>query len=144
MRAQDHQYNCGPNALHNALAALGVRRSARELEVVCGTTAQDGTSQTRLVEAARAIRGTKPWVLESGMPAPAIAMLRDALHRGRPAVLAVDRDEHYIAAIGMLGDRVLVADGANNEVVLSVPDYKLLLRWDNQTGLADAFWACVL
>jgi hypothetical protein len=55
--------------------------------------------------------------------------MRSWLVSGWPVALAVDEDEHWVAAIGVLGDRVLVADSADPELVLSYTRDQLLDRW---------------
>lgn len=147
MRAQDSQFNCGPVALHNALLALGIKRSIKECERLTGVTATAGADTKAMMDAARPIRGVHLMPVETTEPQAAIAILRDALRRGRPALLSVDQGEHYVAAVGLLGDRVLVADGADNEIVVSVPDFVLVRRWGYRVGPPTdtlLFWACVL
>lgn len=153
MRAQDSQFNCGPVALHNALLALGIKRSIKECERLTGVTATSGTDVESLLAAASAIRGVHTMVVNAYDAQSAIAILRDALRRGRPALLSVDQEEHYVAAVGLLGDRILVADGADNEIVVSIPDYRLVKWWetvDESLPRAEGavprtrFWACVL
>lgn len=128
MRLQDSQANCGPTALHNALAALGIRRTPAECERLCGTTAADGTSQDGLIAAAKTVRGCHPRVFETDDGGMAGEALRGIL-TSRPAILCVDHDEHYVAAIGLLGDRFLVADGAKSALVLSYSGPALVQRW---------------
>lgn len=137
MRLQDSQANCGPTALHNALAALGIRRSPAECERLCATTATEGTPADNLQAAAKSIRGCHPVVMESTDPTTSIWALFGRLAH-RPAILCVDADQHYIAAIGLLGDRFLVADGAHNDLVLPYSSTQLLRRW------GPAHWALVL
>lgn len=148
MRMQDSQANCGSIALHNALCALGIRRSPKECEALCKVTAERGVSEADLVAAFSAVRGCKPYEIRTEDAALAMGALRDALHRGRPAILSVDADAHYVAAVGVLGDRVLVADGADNELVRGVADFRLSLRWGSEVVTIDdkkkyLYWAVV-
>jgi phage tail sheath gpL-like len=142
VRAQDSQYNCGPTALYNALQAVGRKRSMLECERLCNTSVLHGTSAEQIEAAVAVVQARRPhYVIATSDPPAAIAMLRDALLRGRAAVMVVDNDEHWVAAVGVLGDRVLVADGISNEIVVSYLDSKLVTRWKSAEG---AFWACVL
>ena len=51
-----------------------------------------------------------------------------ALALGWPVLLAVDNDTHWVAAVGRLAARVLVADSADGAVVQSLDEKKLLDR----------------
>lgn len=128
MRFQTNQSTCGPTALFNALVALGVERSLDECEHLCGTTTE-GTDGPALVRGAAKIPGLTPVPLRESRPDVAVLRLVAALRAGRPVVLAVDSDEHWVAAVGLLGERVLVADSADNELVQSLPLSQLLERW---------------
>lgn len=129
MRMQDSQANCGSTALYNALQSLGIKRSMKECERLCNVTAQDGTSTQDLIQAASAIKGLKPRLIGESNHTAAESILSNNLRKGRPAILAVDDDSHWIAAVGMLGPRILVADSAHNELILSYNEDQLLKRW---------------
>lgn len=152
MRMQDSQANCGSTALHNALAAMGIKRSPAECERLCGVTATAGVGPEGLLTAAKAIKGCHPEILEVFNPRHALGLLRDCLRSGRPAILCVDEGGHYVAAIGALGDRYQVADGAKNELVVSYTGPVLADRWgepvlDPITASAQgslAYWGLVL
>src|SRR5690349_23329730 len=118
MRMQDSQANCGPSALRNALAALGISRSGDELEKLCQTDATQGTPVANVVRAARTIEGLEPRRIQETRADVALLQLLEALRAGRPVLLCVDNDSHYVAAVGTLGNRVLVADSADSELVL--------------------------
>jgi hypothetical protein len=126
---QSSQANCGPTAMYNALQALGIRRSLSECERLCQTNATDGTYFTCLYEAIDSIRGCNPTYITFKSWIPSILTLREKLRRGRPTILIVDNEEHYVAAIGVLGDRVIIADSALNELVVTYPEKQLQARW---------------
>lgn len=131
---QDSQANCGPFALKNALAALGVERSAEELEKACGTTATSGTPTRGILKAALKIDGCHPVKLRERRRDIALLRLKGALDWGRPAILVWCDSEgnpggHWVAVVGMLGDRYLVADAADNELVLSFSAAEVAERW---------------
>lgn len=129
---QDSQASCGVYSLHNALCALGVNRSAEELAALCRTTATDGTSVAKMRSAIGKLKdcGLAPWDIKTGRRDVAAGLLWLALSRGRPAVLVVDCDAHWIAVIGHNGDRILVADSAKNELVESLDGEAFMRRWD--------------
>jgi hypothetical protein len=61
-----------------------------------------------------------------------------ALSRARPVILCVDKLAHWVGAIGRLGERVMVADSAHHEIVLSYNRRDLMARWmhDGENGAA--------
>lgn len=126
---QDSQANCGPFALRNALQAIGIDRSADELEKACGTTATKGTSVRGVFKAATKIEGCSPAVLRERRIDVAMLKLEYAVRRGRPVLLTVDSGSHWIAVVGKLGERFLVADSADAELVLSYDGAQLEERW---------------
>ena len=132
MRMQDQQHNCGPFALKNALAALGIDRSAEELERLCGTTATDGTPTRGVMRAAGRIEGCAPVLIRERRRDIALMRLAEALRRGRPVVLSwcsSEPGDHWVAAVGVLGERYLVADSGDTELVMSYPVNALEAKW---------------
>jgi ABC-type bacteriocin/lantibiotic exporter with double-glycine peptidase domain len=125
---QDTAANCGPASMSNALAALGKDHSQDQCAALCKTTATDGTPPTRLLKALRGL-GMEPVVIKEKRAPVAVLMLCHWLERGRPAILCVDHGGHWVAAVGLLGDRILVADSADNELVLTYSREKLVERW---------------
>lgn len=128
MRMQDTAANCGPASLSNALQAIGIIRSQSECETLCRTSAQDGTTTRGLQSAIKSV-GRQPEILNERRADVALSFLRDDLRKGRSAVLCVDLGEHWVAAIGIIGDRVLIADPADNELVMSLSGDQLKSRW---------------
>ncbi len=132
MRLQDSQANCGPFALKNALEAIGIQRSAEELEKACGTSATNGTPTRGILRAASKIEGCYPVVLREAKRDVALLKLEHAIRRGRPAVIAwcsQSPGDHWVAVVGVLGERFLVADAANSDLVISVEVDELEARW---------------
>lgn len=66
-------------------------------------------------------------------PEVAIAALRGQLVLGRPAMLAVDNDDHWIGVIGVLGDRFVTVDSADSELVVCPSGVELAKRWGGAT-----------
>ena len=143
MRLQDSQANCGPSAARNALKALGMDRSIPELETLFKTDATNGTSAANVVKGLKKLDDLQPQVIEESRPEVAHLLLAHVLHRGRPVLLCVDGWGHFVAAIGLLGGRVLVADSADSELVLSYTMEEVMERWCCQ-GQRKAFWAVAL
>jgi hypothetical protein len=131
---QDSQANCGPFALKNALAAIGIERSAEELEKACKTSATKGTPTKNVVGAVKSIDGCTPVLIRERKRDIALLRLRGALDEGRPVLLVwADGEgnpgEHWVAAVGMLGRRYLIADAAENELVLSLGVEEVAGKW---------------
>ena len=134
MRMQDTAANCGPASVSNALQAVGVVRSQQECEALCKTSGTDGTSSRNLVKAVQAA-GRSGLVVKEKRPAVAMLMLRFWLQQGKPVILCVDDATHCVAAVGTLGpDRILVADPADNELVVTCDSAEMVEWWASTGG----------
>lgn len=132
MRMQDNAANCGPSALHNALLSLGIRRSVIELETLCGTSATNGTPVRSLKRAMHKIEGCNPVEIKERRSDVALLKLRFALQSGRPIILlwtANDPGDHWVAAVGLLGERVLICDSADLELVVALDIDEVCRKW---------------
>jgi hypothetical protein len=130
---QDTEANCGPTAMHNALAAMGIPRTVPECEALCKTKSA-GTTPAKLLRALRAVEGLAPVVFHETRRDVALLRLAQALGLGRPVILSVANGTHWVAAIGRLGDRVLVADSDSNELVYSRDPNTLANWWAEKTA----------
>jgi hypothetical protein len=128
MKFQADQASCGAAAMSNALSAMGVSRTEAECAALCGTST-DGTSAKGLLRGLRLVEGLDPSAFREARQDVAILRLYAALHQGRPVILCVDQDEHWVAAVGLLAGRVLVVDSADNELVVSYLAGALAVRW---------------
>lgn len=136
---QDTAANCGPASLSNALQALGVIRTQAECETLCKTSGTDGTTIRGLQGAIKSL-GRTPRPINERRFDVAWCFLRGWLQVGNSAVLCVDNSEHWIAAIGVIGERMLIADPADNELVTSLAPDALKARW----GHGNRFYGVVL
>lgn len=133
MRMQDSAANCGPTALHNALLAIGVVRSVQELEVLCGTSATNGTPVRSLKRALSKIEGVLPVEIKERRRDIAALKLRHSLTGGRPVVLlwtSLVPGDHWVTAVGLLGDRYLICDPGDLELVTSVEIDSVCSKWE--------------
>lgn len=128
MRLQDSQANCGPASLYNGLMALGIPSTQADCAAACGTTATDGTPPKGIIKGAKSF-GRQPLVINERRGTVATLWLLHFLGQGRPVLLCVDKSDHWVTAIAVLGDRILVADPADNELVLSLTKPALATRW---------------
>ena len=139
MRFQTTGYNCGPNAVDNALEAYGEHYRDEEATMrLCRTTSR-GTGEIKIREALKKRRHkTRAW--NTTDQDQAIDKLFNALINGWPVILAVDRDEHWVAAMGVLGTEVIAVDSENsycNRERNGIHYYsraQLLRRWRNKKG----------
>jgi ABC-type bacteriocin/lantibiotic exporter with double-glycine peptidase domain len=138
MRMQSTAADCGSTSLRNALFAIGKKRSLEEIELLCGTDAVQGTYTIQLIAAIDTIAGCKAKVISEKSEQVAWYMLTEALRAGRSAVLCVDSDEHYVAAIGLLGERIVIADSAMMELVITYKQRQLAKRW------GPDYWGVIL
>lgn len=134
MRYQKTEFYCGPASVQNALFVLGRKVSQDRLAAAGGTTEEHGTDED-------GIKRMALWagceLDEFGTEADGLAAdwVYGSLTAGRPVVLCVDRWSHWVVAIGILGDRVVLFDPAryrhNTDRLgtFTLPMRKLLKRW---------------
>lgn len=145
-RFQSYRADCGPSALGNALDALGIRRSHDELVTLCGTTA-DGTTPLQLKRAITALRDScglmGPGEMKDTHADVALLRLGAVLSDGRPAVLLVDSWEHWVAVVGRLGHRYVVADSADLRQTIHSTPADFADRW-GYPGVRNGFYGIAL
>lgn len=129
MRGQTSQFDCGAAALHNALWALGLEVTLHDCEEACGSDQVEGTPVKKLKAGIKAMGGVVLAEVRDSKEDVALLRLQNHLDWGRPVILVVDGGNHWVTAIGTLGDRFLVADGEDNELVRSFSEGELLQRW---------------
>ena len=109
MRFQPDGYSCGPVAAMNVIQAMTGRRPHRATFLKdSGTSKTNGTTHFGLQQAIERA-GFKP-VEIAGAFDTAYETLQDCLAKGWGAVLLTERGNHWIAAVGRLGERVAVFD----------------------------------
>ncbi len=131
MRGQDAEANCGPFALMNALRSLGIVRSREELETLCGTTMTAGTSPAKMYRGAGklGLHGAPTKITERRLDIAMLKLRHALLAEGRPVVMVWHAGEHWVAAVGMLGERFLIADSADIELVISMSAEEVAEKW---------------
>lgn len=135
MRYQQRSWSCGPAALVNAARAIGVRVSEGRLRKLAGTT-EDGTDEHELITAARGI-GLTATPHHSADQATAWAFVRANVLDGRPCLICIDQWSHWVAVVGIVGDRILLADPANTKKNMAENGTHSLSRKD-----LDRRWRC--
>jgi ABC-type bacteriocin/lantibiotic exporter with double-glycine peptidase domain len=130
---QDTAANCGPASVANALEALGIKRTQTECETLCKTSGTDGTSARNIIKAVQSL-GCKGAVVKEKRAAVAMLMMGHWLTQGRPMIICVDEASHWVAVVGKLGERILVADPADNELVVSCDSAEMVDWWTATSG----------
>ncbi len=126
-------WSCGPAALVNAARTIGVRVAEGRARALAGTT-EDGTDEHELILAARGI-GLTATPHHSKDQAAAWAFIRANVMDGRPCLICIDQWTHWVTIVGIVGDRVLLADPANTKKnqsengLHSLSRTDLLRRW---------------
>lgn len=115
MRYQRKPGTCGPAALLNASKALGVDVGGEAtIAKAAEYSPSEGTSEYGIIQAARQF-GMTATALESADTTAAWAWLSMHLREGRPVICCAMNWEHWVTTVGLLGDRVLVADPSNSQ-----------------------------
>jgi ABC-type bacteriocin/lantibiotic exporter with double-glycine peptidase domain len=117
---------CGPTALSNALLSVGRDIPPAACAELCGIT-PDGIGDEDLERAIELLDFT-PTVVRSWYA------LRGALDAGAPVVCSVQEDrpyDHWVAAIGTLGELIVVADSLSYEVVKTYKRVDWLAMWSD-------------
>ncbi len=130
---QEKPWSCGPASLVNVCAALGMDVSEKELREH-GDVDKEGTDEDQLIQAAKAV-GLTVEVNHTGDADESWSTLTDNLMEGMPSVLCVDQWDHWVAVVGLVGDRVVMLDSANTKDNIAqngvhlVTKSELLKRW---------------
>lgn len=142
MILQDTLASCGTTALSNAIAALGWTQLPPDAVFeLTGCTEVRGTMAAGIKRAATKLQ-LRVGVVSDNDGLKAWYALRGRLAAGHAAVLVVDDGEHWVAAIGMLGDRVVLVDSAASvRKFVSTCDRDELLRAWRCDGERHTFYA---
>lgn len=147
---QSTDATCHAAAASNALRALGLKYEEKQVLEwedrirKGGDPAAEGFNgellSRALAEGCRRIK-VRQIVLKTGDSA--FHWLFGTLIKGGSAVLFVDGD-HWVAAVGVNGNRILVADSGDRELVLSYEEDPLMTRWNDPVPESDSYTAILL
>lgn len=138
MRFQENFGSCGAAMVVNIACAFGMKVSEARVRALAGTT-RHGTDEDGVKAALRAL-GFNVTDFTEESAAKAWLLLHGAVKRGQAVGLAVDNDEHWVACVGSLGERVTVADSAwdrknkFNNGIHYLSRLQLMRRWVRQDG----------
>jgi len=107
-RFQKEDFSCGPAAIVNALRALGIKLSERDVIFLAGTTDQ-GTDEDGIMRALASL-GYQVVVLDTYDSTEAWEWLRSELMLVRPVILCVENFGHWTSVVSIFGERVIYVD----------------------------------
>lgn len=112
MKFQEKKWSCGAAAVRNCLRSLGIRAPERQIRYYAETSKDFGTSEYGIINA---LKEWKCVVREYHFSSKnkAWIWLHETLQSGKPVIMAVDNWEHWIVAVGSMGDKVCIFDSAN-------------------------------
>lgn len=138
MRYQQRTWSCGAAALLNAARVLGIRVSERTVRRLSGMT-DDGVDEFGIISAARELNMTTS-PLETPDRLAAFSVVHSNVLAGRPTILCVDNNTHWVCVGAAAGERVLLIDSANTRRnvaengIHSIIRRDLLRRWKCRTN----------
>lgn len=145
MRFQQKTYSCGAAAIHNSLRCYGVNVSEKRIRSVAGTNKEQGTSPAGIMSALDHL-GFSSEVWEDDKKVKSWEWLTEQLRQGHPVILCFQNWQHYVTAIGMVGERVLIFDSARTKKSLKengvwmLNRNGLLRKWyHTQEGLLSGY-----
>jgi len=109
MKYQELPYSCGPASIINALRCFGIKKAEKTIRKTSNTNPHNGTSEEDMI---RVLTGLKFCVRkhEQGQYSKAWKWLYNKLKSGSPVIISVRNWQHYVAAIGIIGNRIIIAD----------------------------------
>jgi len=133
MRAQQRNYTCGLAAVANALECLGIKRTQQQIGKLCYSDPMNGTSEIEIQRALLAC-GAHVDEWEHKQAPRSWDWLFTRLFAGQPVILCVDDFQHWVTAVGLLGQSVIVFDPALGAGLRIYQKKGLLTRWRLGSG----------
>jgi ABC-type bacteriocin/lantibiotic exporter with double-glycine peptidase domain len=109
MRFQGTPQSCSSASIVNALRCYGTKVREDLIAVHAGTTAKHGASEHGIKQALERLDYTWADILERKY-ATAEALLFSYLNKGIPVILLVEAGDHWVTAIGALGNKAVIFD----------------------------------
>lgn len=111
MKYQELNYSCGPASIVNALRSLGIKKTEKSIRKTSNTNPKNGTSEEDMIRVLTDL-GFRIRKHEQGQFVKAWKWLHNKLKSGSPVIISVRNWQHYVAAVGIIGDRIIIADSA--------------------------------
>ena len=134
MKYQSLSYSCGPAAIINALRCFGIKKTEKQILKISNTSNKIGTSEENMVNALT-ILGFHVIKHEQERLGKAWKWLCNQLSNGRPVIISINNWAHYVTAIGIIGDRIILFDPyglgeiANENGVFVLNKKQLKKKW---------------
>jgi ABC-type bacteriocin/lantibiotic exporter with double-glycine peptidase domain len=127
MKFQSRKFSCGSTALGNALEVYGIFKSEEYLSEVCKTNI-NGTSSAGLRAGIQAV-GCSAIDIKLRDASEARKKLEECLVLGHPVILCVDDWSHWVALVGHINSKAIIADSASVHLVEYFKWPDLMTRW---------------
>lgn len=108
MELQERLYSCGPAAVRAILYILGHNATEAAIRKRSGTT-PEGTDEKGIIRAIHHY-GHKTKEYQSETRKVSWGWLKTELGRGHPVLLCANNWGHWLAAVGLLGGKVIIFD----------------------------------
>ena len=133
MRTQHTAYDCAVLAIKGAAEALGLDITEKSIRPHVGLTKKDGVSHFGVRQGLERIGliGEELIVAKDN----AFESLHEALERGCPIILSVEREAHWAIAFGLIGEGIITFDSWKSKAVKAKNgidiwyNKKSLFRW---------------
>ena len=109
MKFQQLAYSCGPASIVNALRCFGIRKAEKTIRKTSNTNPKNGTSEEDMIRVLTDL-GFRVNKHEQGNFTKAWKWLHTQVREGHPIIISVRNWSHYVAVIGSIGDRIIIAD----------------------------------
>lgn len=129
MRYQSKKFTCGPAAICNAMLVYGEYYQEDDLTKECKTTPLQGTSEAGVIAGIK-FTGRQVEVHKGRDSLTSVMWVDTSIRLGTPVILCVDKWGHWVTVIGAVGDKYLVADSANDRLILPYTSLELVDRWN--------------
>ena len=133
---QEKPWSCGPASLVNVCSALGMDVSEKHVRE-CSDADKDGTDEEQLMTAASELGLSHVASCYASVDA-AWQKLVQSVDEGSPCILCVDKWDHWVSVVGVVGDRVVMLDPSNEKDNVAINGVHILTksqlvqRWKNK------------
>jgi ABC-type bacteriocin/lantibiotic exporter with double-glycine peptidase domain len=127
MKFQSRKFSCGATALGNALEVYGIFKSEDWLSEACKTTVQ-GTSAAGIRAGISAVACTAVDI-KLRDASEARKKLEECLTLGHPVIMCVDDWTHWVALVGSINSKAIIADSASVHLIEYYKWPDLMERW---------------